>query len=141
METMKIEIDSPAYQDVLLIRKKVFVEEQKIPLELEIDETEKEAIYFLTYLNDKAVATGRLRSYGKFIKFERVASLKEVRGLGAGKHLMTTMLSYARSHFSGLTPYMHAQMASVPFYEKLGWRTSGAPFMEADIPHQAMIYT
>lgn len=138
MKTVQILLNSSAYNDVLDIRKKVFVEEQKIPLDLEIDETESEAIYFLTYADGIPAATGRLREYGKYIKFERIATLKEWRGKGVGRNLMEAMLDYAKKNFGDKVPYMHSQESAVAFYERLGWRKSGAPFMEADIPHQAM---
>lgn len=139
MKTVQILLNSSAYNDVLEIRKKVFVDEQNIPLELEVDETESEAIYFLTYSDDRPAATGRLREYGKYIKFERIATLKEWRGKGVGRNLMEAMLDYAKKNFPGKVPYMHSQESAVAFYERLGWRKSGDPFMEADIPHQAMI--
>ena len=43
------------------IRQKVFVEEQKVPEELEIDEFENESIHFLAYVNGEAVGTARMR--------------------------------------------------------------------------------
>lgn len=140
MKTVQILLNSSAYNDVLDIRKKVFVEEQMIPLELEIDETETHATYFLTYAGTQPAATGRLRPYGKYIKFERIATLKEWRGKGVGRNLMEGMLDYALKNFPGLVPYMHSQESAVAFYERMGWRKSGDPFVEAEIPHQAMIF-
>ena len=137
---MKIEIPSAEYELILLIRKRVFVEEQGIALELEIDETELLATYFLTALDLKPLATGRLRVVERKVKFERIATLKEARGRGEGRGLMDFMLSYAKKTYPTLCPYLHAQESSVGFYEKLGWRKTGPIFFEAGISHQAMIY-
>lgn len=138
--TKKILIDSPEYLAAVKIRTDVFVIEQSVPAELEIDQYEKSCEHFLTTVNDVSAATGRLRVKEQFIKFERIACLKNFRGTGIGRKLMEFMLDYALKNHTLLTPYMHSQVEAVPFYEKLGWVSFGDLFYEAGIAHRAMIY-
>lgn len=128
------------YESALSIRRKVFIEEQLVPEELEIDEFEKSAEHFLLVAAGHSAATGRLRVKTPFIKFERIATLKDHRGQGLGKILMETMLKHAKLKHPTLIPYMHSQLDAVPFYEKLGWAAEGEIFFEADIPHRVMTF-
>lgn len=140
MQTKKIAIDSVDYQSALNIRKNVFVIEQNVPEEIEVDQYEKNCEHFLTIVNEQPAATGRLRIKDHFIKFERIACLKNFRGTGVGRNLMQKMIGYALETYPQLTPYMHSQLEAVAFYEKLGWTSQGDVFYEANIPHRAMIY-
>ena len=81
-----------------------------------------------------------MRIKNKFIKFERIATLKDYRCQGLGKVLMQNMLFYAQKNYPTYIPYMHSQMDAVPFYEKLGWKSQGEIFFEANIPHRVMIF-
>lgn len=136
--TISFSSESEFYEESLRIRKSVFIDEQKIDPLLEIDEHEKECVFFLTYADGVPASTGRLRVAGGKIKFERIATLRSFRGKGSGSALMEEMLGYARAKFSSLTPFMHAQLDAAGFYEKIGWRRMGEIFTEADIPHVAM---
>jgi predicted GNAT family N-acyltransferase len=42
------------------VRKKVFVEEQNVPPELEIDECDKDATHFIVMYNNEIIGTARL---------------------------------------------------------------------------------
>ena len=128
------------YLKALAIRKRVFVEEQQVPAELEVDEFEASCHHFLCYTEEKPAATGRLREKGVLIKFERIATLPEFRGLGLGLELMKAMQQFALTHYPCLLPYMHAQSSAIGFYQKLGWKQIGSNFMEAGIDHVAMTY-
>ncbi len=135
---MKIDLHSSFYHSALSIRREVFIFEQHVPEELEIDEFELSCDHFLISKDGQPATTGRLRVKGDFIKFERIATLKKFRRLGLGSVLMKEMLAYASMHYPDLKPYMHAQLDVVSFYEKLGWSTHGEVFYEAGIPHRAM---
>ncbi len=121
------------------IRRQVFVVEQGVAENLELDEYDLEATHFLVHINGKHLATGRMRAKDPFLKFERIATLAEARGRGAGRALMNYMQEFALNNFKKLVPYMHAQNSAIPFYEKLGWLCVGKEFLEADIPHHKMI--
>lgn len=126
-------------QDCFKIRKEVFVKEQHVPEDNEIDKYENEAIHIIGYNEDNLpIATARIRMLNEEIgKVERVAILKEYRGLGLGLKLLQFVKKIAHTHqLTFLT--MHAQYYAIPFYEKLGYSTSGEPFYEENIKHIVM---
>lgn len=136
-----VKVENPnEYDEVLAIRRAVFVEEQGVPAELEIDEHEATATYFLALDDDgQGVATGRVRLKGDVLKFERIATVKEARGKGVGQALMEFMQNYAAEVHPHHRPYMHAQASAISFYEKVGWITQGPRFVEAGIEHAVMV--
>jgi predicted GNAT family N-acyltransferase len=118
------------------IRWLVFVEEQGVPEELEQDEFDAACWHVLA--RDSAgqpIATGRLRQDGRL---GRLAVLKPWRGRGVGKALVMWLLALARQKELD-TVQLHAQTQASDFYEGLGFRVAGAPFIEAGIPHCKML--
>lgn len=137
-----IEVTTPQeLHQVLHIRKEVFIREQNVPIEIEIDGLDPISTHFLAILDGKAVGTARLREYKNFAKFERIATLKEFRGKGIGKKIVKHMLHFSQSKYPQLTPMMHAQESAISFYIKLGWAPEGQAFIEAGIPHQTLVYS
>jgi len=124
------------YDDILEIRKQVFVREQNVPESIEI-EYESVSSHVICFLDGNPVGTGRWRRSDFGIKLERFAVLKKYRGLGIGKEIVNFILSQISSN---KTIYLHAQEAVVDFYKKLGFSVSGKQFFEAKIPHSKMIY-
>ena len=125
------------YKDILEIRKKVFVEEQNVPLNIEI-EHEEDSQHVICFIDQLAVGTGRWRKTKNGIKLERFAVLTDFRNKGIGKEIVNFILSEISSNN---TIYLHAQEAVVNFYKKLGFKVSGKKFYEADILHSKMIYS
>ena len=123
---------------VYSIRKKVFVEEQHVPIEEEIDKHEDEAIHFICYSDGKAVGASRLRIIDNYGKLERICVLKEFRGQSLGKQIIVKMEEIALKHGCNLTK-LHAQTHAEQFYKHLGYTTVSDEFMDAGIPHVAMI--
>lgn len=140
IEVKKIDTELE-YQQILIIRKKVFIEEQGVPASLEIDENESDAIYFLAKIENQAVSTGRIRSINNTVKFERIATLPEFRGQGIATKLMNCMQSYAKENYPNSILIMYAQESAVTFYKKMGWKEEGDTFLEADIIHQKMTFS
>lgn len=126
------------YALALGIRKKVFVEEQGVPESLEVDEFEDSAHHFLLTKDAIPAAASRLRIKGDMLKFERIATLKEFRGLGLGRLMMECMESFAAKTYPHLGAIMHAQQDAIGFYTKLGWVPQGDVFFEAGIPHRVL---
>lgn len=120
------------------IRRKVFVEEQECPEELEW-EYEEESVHYLAVAEGVAVGTARIRETEKGLKFERFAVLIEARGKGVGSALVAFLLN----EVSGRTEkkYLHAQLSAAPLYAKHGFTAYGEHFWEAGIEHIAMAYT
>ena len=140
LELKKVESNSE-YQEVLKIREIVFVEEQKVPRHLEIDENENEAIYFLGLVENTPVTTGRIRVIEDEVKFERIATLPSYRGKSYGKQLMKFIQDFCKKEFPCKHFFMYAQESAISFYEQLGWKIEGKKFMEANIVHQKMVYS
>lgn len=125
-------------EDAFFVRRKVFVEEQGVPLSLELDELDKTADHFVVYTDTSPIGAGRIRETTSGIgKVERVCILPEYRGKHLGKLIMQTLEDHAATKgFEKVI--LNAQSYAVPFYEKLGYIITSPEFMDADIPHRAM---
>ena len=119
------------------IRMEVFVEEQQVPKELELDEHDPVATHFLAFAGGRAIGTARMRALGEDAKAERVAVLAAERVGGAGRALMDAIEREARRQGRPRV-VLNAQVAVIPFYERLGYRAEGEVFDEAGIPHRHM---
>lgn len=118
------------------IRRKVFVEEQKVSARDEFDQFESTSKHYLLYQNDTPIATARWRQVGDKIKLERFALLKEYRNQGAGSILLKKVVEDALKNASKL--YLHAQLKAIPFYERIGFKKVGEQFTECNIEHFEM---
>ncbi len=135
----KVEIvtDDSQLKDAFSIRSKVFIEEQNVPEEEEIDQYESESVHFVIYDGDAAIGAGRIRFVEDYAKVERVCVLKEYRGTGAGKVLMENMEEQVLKR--NVNKFvLYSQTHAEKFYKKLGYETYSDIFMDAGIPHVAM---
>ena len=138
MFTVAIATTDHERQAAFSIRKRVFVEEQGVPISLELDELDKTATHFVVYTAETPIGAGRLRETDTGTgKVERVCVLPEFRGRNLGNLVMHALEEHARN--SGLGRIiLNSQSYAVPFYEKLGYVITSPEFMDADIPHRAM---
>ncbi|WP_211745369.1 GNAT family N-acetyltransferase [Paenibacillus sp. Marseille-Q4541] len=126
----------------LNIRKEVFVKEQNVPEEEEIDQYDvisPDVHHVLIQDGQQMVATGRLIYYKKdTAKLQRVAVLKTHRVHGYGRVLIMALEERARE--LGLTySILDAQVQAEGFYAKLGYEViSDEPFYDAGILHVRM---
>jgi len=117
------------------IRELVFVREQGVPPELEMDAEDAHCVHALAYAEDGlAVATGRLLPDGHI---GRMAVLKAWRGQGVGALVLHALVERARQR-GHARARLNAQITAAGFYRRYGFEASGAEFMEAGIPHVAM---
>jgi len=128
-------------QDALSVRRVVFIEEQQVPEELEIDEHDTlsgDTVHFVAYADGRPVGASRLRPYAPGVaKVERVAVLATERGTGLGRQIMLEMEAKARElGYAKLK--LNAQTHAQRFYEKLAYIPFGHVFDEAGIEHIAM---
>lgn len=131
-------LESSIYQYALAIRYKVFVDEQKVPADLEIDEFENSSLHLVVYDVNKPIATARIYALtDDTYKVQRVAVLKEYRTRGIGKKLMEEIERKAKI-LQAIKLTLGSQNTAIPFYEKLGYTISSAEFMDAGIPHHSM---
>ncbi|WP_409368080.1 GNAT family N-acetyltransferase [Lysinibacillus sp. 38-6] len=138
MFNVKIVESEKEHADAFAVRKKVFVEEQGVPLHLECDAYDATATHFIMYEDNEPAGAARLRTIEDHTaKIERVCILQNQRGKKLGALIMKEMENYAVS--IGLQKLkLHAQSHAVPFYEKLGFTVTSPEFMDAGIPHRAM---
>jgi predicted GNAT family N-acyltransferase len=132
------------------IRRRVFIEEQHCPPELEWDEHDEPGargttcIHMLGLIGRMPLATARWREVSlagePAAKMERFAILPLHRGQGLGRRLVDATMEDARA--AGLSRFtLHAQSHLVPFYRDFGFHVTGAPFYEAGIEHVKMVLT
>lgn len=121
----------------LAIRRKVFVEEQSVPEDLECDAADATAVHLLATLDGRPVGTARLLIDGPEGKIGRVAILPDCRGTGAGAALMRAALVELRAR-GVTTARLGAQTHALGFYEKLGFTAYGPIYDDAGIPHRDM---
>ncbi|GGA74207.1 GNAT family N-acetyltransferase [Ornithinibacillus halotolerans] len=133
------EVTTPEEKEhAFLVRKEVFVDEQNVPMDIEIDEYEDVAIHFIGYENDRPVAASRLRFVEEYGKLERICVLKEYRGKSIGKAIIHEMEMIIKEK-GYLKAKLNAQTHAEDFYQKLGYQTVSDEFLDAGIPHVTMI--
>lgn len=121
------------------LRRQVFVEEQSVPLELEVDGLDPQCRHVLA-LDDRGepVGTARLRATAPGVfKVERVCVVSEMRSRGIGDRIMGAVEEWARE-LEAVELRLSAQLPALRFYERLGWTSEGEVFEEAGIPHLFM---
>lgn len=130
-----IHADYQTYQHPILhIREQVFIHEQQVPPELEMDELDPLSQHVLLLENGTPVATGRLTPDGHI---GRVAVLSSFRGRGFGQRIIQGLEKIALQR--GLDRVvLGAQCRAITFYQKLGYQVAGEVFMDAGIEHRMM---
>lgn len=125
--------------DASALRTRVFVEEQRIPDELEWDEADARAVHAVAYdLLGQPVATGRLLQAGDGVaRIGRMAVDQKLRGTGVGRQVLLALAGEAARR-GDRQVVLHAQRSAEGFYLRLGLRLRGEPFVEAGIPHIEM---
>lgn len=123
---------------VRILRTQVFVDEQGVPPELEVDEFDDSAIHAVAYESGKVIATGRLILDTPIsAHIGRMAVQKSLRRSGVGSAVLVFLENKARSH--GVKQLsLHAQNYVKDFYVQHGYREFGETFLEAGIVHVQM---
>ena len=123
------------YTAIRDVRDTVFVVEQSVPVDLEIDGKDEECTHVLAFVEDRVVGTARMQTDGHI---GRVAVRKEWRSRGFGTCLMNELIEIARR--SGMEQvYLNSQTQAERFYKNLGFKAEGPIFIEADMPHVKMV--
>ena len=124
-----------AEQELRDIRTQVFINEQRVPEDLEWDGEDAESTHFLARNSDgTAVGCIRLMPSGQL---SRLSVLEPFRNQGIGSALLSS--AEEEAHAAGMAEiFLHAQTHATSFYESAGFVVNGGIFMEADIPHRQM---
>ncbi|MFC7140304.1 GNAT family N-acetyltransferase [Halosimplex aquaticum] len=131
--------DSDADREAALsVRREVFIQEQGVPEDIEMDGKDDEAVHFVATDGDEPVGAARLREVESGVgKVERVAVVADRRGEGIGRELMATLESAAADRDIDRL-VMHAQTHVEEFYRNLDYETTSDVFEEAGIDHVEM---
>lgn len=126
--------------DASAIRTRVFVEEQRIPADLEWDADDATAVHAVAYNRlDQPLATGRLLQPEPGIaKIGRMAVHQVLRGAGLGEQVLRALARAAHER-GDREVVLHAQRSAQGFYGRLGFAVRGEPFEEAGIAHIEMV--
>ena len=129
---------SPAdWEAAQAIRFEVFVDEQRVPAEEELDADDAMARHWLAWVDGEPVGTARAVSKAFGWKIGRVAVRRPYRGRGVGLALMRAILASGRE--AGVAEArLESQTHALPFYERLGFAAEGPEFLDCGIPHRLM---
>lgn len=121
--------------DLTRVRTRVFVDEQQVPPELEIDDLDPICRHAKAITADgRIIATGRLLPDGHI---GRMCVLPEYRGQGIGSRILQQLIRHARK--AGMEQLiLNAQVSAIDFYRRHGFAVSSEEFIEAGIPHREM---
>jgi len=134
----KIVVSDRELEGAFEVRKQVFVEEQGIPEDLELDELDVEAMHMVVKDGEGIVGTARvLFLAASQAKLERMAILKPFRRRGIGKGIISFLDEEFKNRGTEQV-VLHAQCSAVNFYKSCGFEESGSPFWEAGIKHVKM---
>jgi len=129
-------VDWARYSEALSsLRHTVFVEEQGVPVELDLDGEDAAAWHAAAFSDDgKLIGTGRMLDSGKI---GRMAVSQSMRGQGIGRDLLDALVAEAKQlKFEEVS--LGAQLAAVSFYERAGFMAYGDVFLDAGIDHRMM---
>ena len=125
--------------DAYLIRQKVFIQEQGVPEDMELDGLDPTAKHALAYEGSVCVGTARLVHLANHhAQIGRMAVLSTFRNQGIGKAMLHRLIALAQAE-GVLSLALHSQVSAIPFYAKLGFMAEGPIYDEAGIPHRNMM--
>ena len=120
------------------VRKEVFVEEQGISEDIELDNHDSEALHIVVKDGKRVIGTARvLFPVPSVAKIERMAILRPFRRKGIGSRIISFLNTELKNR-QIRKAVLHAQYSSVAFYKSCGFVESGMPFNEAGITHLRM---
>ena len=125
-------------EGAVAVRMRVFVEEQQIPAEEELDDADSTALHAVAVDKAKIVGTGRLIDLGDGKgQIGRMAVDQDYRRRGTGGLILLFLEEQGRAR--GMTSFvLHAQEYVKSFYAGHGYVEHGDVFLEVDIPHVEM---
>ena len=120
------------------IRRLVFIEEQNVPEEIEMDADDSRAFHAIATLAGVAIGCGRMLEHGAGeVKIGRMAVLREFRKKGVGAQILRFLIDSACTR-GCRKAILHAQLTAEGFYLREGFRAVGGVFDEAGIAHRLM---
>ena len=122
----------------LEVRRQVFVDEQGVSEDIELDGRDEEALHMVVKEEEKVIGTARvLFLTNSQAKIERMAILRPFRRKGIGGKIIS-FLSEELKDRQVKQVLLHAQCSASAFYKTCGFEETGSPFWEAGIRHIKM---
>jgi len=125
--------------DARAIRTAVFIDEQRIPAEMEWDDADAQGVHAVAFNRfGVALATGRLLRHAPGVaRIGRMASIAAVRGSGLGCAVLEALMRAAKAR-GDTEVRLHAQTSAQAFYSRAGFTAAGPVFDEVGIEHVEM---
>jgi ElaA protein len=126
---------------ILRLRSEVFVVEQDCVYQ-DLDDKDKRAIHVMGWYDNTIVAYTRIfdvKLYFNEASIGRVVVDKKYRSKGFGIDIMIASINTIKKYFSQTQIKISAQTYLIKFYNELGFKEQGKPYLEDGIPHTAMI--
>jgi predicted GNAT family N-acyltransferase len=134
MDITLVSFDSQLMRGALDLRRAVFVEEQGVPPEMEVDDEDKDAVHLVATIGERVVATLRITPMGNADRIGRVAVRREFRRKRIASRLVERAAQLiAEKGWREIV--LHAQLQTVDFYRRLGYCEEGEVEQDAGIPH------
>jgi predicted GNAT family N-acyltransferase len=126
------------WESLIEVRRQVFINEQGVPEELEIDDLDPHCLHVKSIKSETGIiGTARLLPSAYI---GRMCVLRESRNHGAGGLMLSFLIDYAlHNHYESLM--LNAQTDALPFYQRYGFKADSEIFMEAGIKHRHMTLT
>ena len=126
---------------ILRLRSEVFVVEQDCVYQ-DLDDKDKKALHVMGWYDNTIVAYTRIfdvKLYFNEASIGRVVVDKKYRSKGFGIDIMIASIDAIKNHFSQIQIKISAQTYLIKFYNNIGFKEQGKPYLEDGIPHTAMI--
>ena len=124
----------------LSLRRTVFIEEQNVPENEEVDEDDPNCDHILLTISDDPVGAARLKYYDNFVKVQRVCVLKNYRGQGIGSNIINFIIKHIEKNDICNSVRLGSQIHALEFYKGLGFVEFGEEYLDAGILHKDMEY-
>lgn len=124
-------------ESAFALRRVVFVEEQGVPEEEELDDLDAQALHLVALQDGQVVGTCRLLDDGDALKLGRMAVAAPVRRRGIAQRLIEE--AEAQAHARGVDRLrLSSQIGARSVYERAGFVAYGELFLDAGIEHVMM---
>lgn len=124
----------------LSLRRAVFIEEQNVPENEEVDGDDPNCDHILLTISDDPVGAARLKYYDNFVKVQRVCVLKNYRGQGIGSNIINFIIKHIEKNDIRNSVRLGSQIHALEFYKGLGFVEFGEEYLDAGILHKDMEY-
>lgn len=129
------------YEEALAIRKAVFIDQQGIASDIELDGQDHLYYHVVGYEDNTPLCTARVKIEQGTLTVQRVAVMPNFQGQGIGRQLMNEIKRFSKEkHVTEIT--LSAQHTAVAFYQSLNYDLiEGSEHIDADILHFDMKLT